>query len=121
MVKHQVDLGSVVNISSVSGKIGNIGQCNYSASKAAVEAFTRSVAKEMAKYNIRCNAIMPGFIDTNILSTVPTKVMEKIVPAIPLRRLGQPDEIAEAIVFLSSERSSYITGCTLEISGGLFL
>lgn len=97
-----------------------MGQCNYAASKAGVEAFTRSVSKEMAQHNIRCNAIMPGFIETQILSTVPPKVMEKIVPSIPMKRLGQPDEIAEAILFLSSERASYITGCTLEISGGLY-
>ncbi|RWS31201.1 estradiol 17 beta-dehydrogenase 8-like protein [Leptotrombidium deliense] len=121
MVEHNVNEGSIVHVSSISGKIGNLGQCNYSASKAAVEAFTRTVAKEMAIHNIRCNAVMPGFIKTPIVLTVPEKVMKMLLKMTPIGRLGKPEEVAEAIVFLASSKSSYITGTTLQVSGGLYM
>ncbi|XP_053209895.1 estradiol 17-beta-dehydrogenase 8-like [Panonychus citri] len=121
MVAGKVEEGSIINLSSVSGKIGNIGQCNYASAKHGIESFTRVIAKEVAKHNIRCNCIMPGFINTQILAPVPQKVMDKIIPQIPLKRIGKPEEIAEAVCFLSSPRASYITGITLQISGGLFM
>lgn len=135
MIQEKVAQGAIVNVSSVSAKIGNVGQCNYVASKSAVEGMTRTTAKEMAKYNIRCNAVMPGFIDTPIIKTIPQKgiinisfykmtfsnisVMEMVVSSIPLKRKGSPEEVAEAILFLASPKSSYITGTVLEVSGGL--
>lgn len=121
MIENKVENGSIVNISSISGKIGNYGQCNYAASKTAVEGFTKTVARELAAHNIRCNAVMPGFIDTPMVQKVPDKVIEKIKKEIPLRRLGAPEEIAEACVFLASRRSSYITGSVIQVSGGLFM
>ncbi|KAG8178829.1 hypothetical protein JTE90_015382 [Oedothorax gibbosus] len=121
MIDQNIEAGSIVNISSVSAKIGNFGQCNYVASKAGVEGFTRTAARELAKYNIRCNTVMPGFIDTPMVTTVPEKVMESIKKEIPLKRLGTPEELAETCVFLASKRSSYITGCTIQVSGGLFM
>lgn len=121
MVAGKVEEGSIINLSSISGKIGNIGQCNYASAKHGIESFTRVVAKEAAKHNIRCNCVMPGFVDTQILAPVPQKVMDKIIPQIPLKRIGKPEEIADAICFLSSPRASYITGITLQISGGLFV
>lgn len=121
MIEKKVENGSIINISSVSGKIGNFGQCNYAASKAGVEGLTKTVARELAMYNIRCNAVMPGFIDTPMVQSVPEKVIEKIKKEIPLRRLGAPEEIADACVFLASRRSSYITGSIIQVSGGLFM
>ncbi|XP_054718069.1 estradiol 17-beta-dehydrogenase 8-like [Uloborus diversus] len=121
MIDTKVDDGSIINISSVSGKIGNVGQCNYAASKAGVEGLTKTVARELATYNIRCNAVMPGFIDTPMVATVPDKVIERIKSEIPLKRLGKPEEIADVCVFLASRRSSYITGSVIQVSGGLFM
>lgn len=121
MIEEKVEAGSIVNVTSVSAKIGNFGQCNYAASKSGVEGFTRSVARELAKYNIRCNAVMPGFIDTPMISTVPEKVMESIKKEIPLQRLGKPEELAETCAFLASIKSSYITGSIIQVSGGLFM
>ncbi|XP_035223386.1 estradiol 17-beta-dehydrogenase 8-like [Stegodyphus dumicola] len=121
MIETKVDDGSIVNISSISGKIGNFGQCNYAASKAGVEGFTKTVARELAKYNIRCNAVMPGFIDTPMVKSVPDKVMDRIKKEIPLKRLGTPEEIADVCVFLASRRSSYITGGIIQVSGGLYM
>lgn len=121
MIENKIENGSIVNISSISGKIGNFGQCNYAASKAGVEGFTKTVARELATYNIRCNAVMPGFIDTPMVKSVPEKVIEKIKKEIPLKRLGTPEEIADVCVFLGSNRSSYITGSIIQVSGGLFM
>lgn len=118
MVDAKVPLGSIINVASIVGKTGNMGQCNYSASKAGVEAFTRSVSKELAKCNIRCNAVLPGFIDTPMLKEVPEKVKDKFRALIPLGRTGAPEEVAEVVLFLASERSSYITGNSIEVSGG---
>ncbi|UYV68994.1 SETMAR [Cordylochernes scorpioides] len=113
--------GSVVNVSSIVGKVGNMGQTNYAASKAGVVGLTKTVAKEMAQHNIRCNAIMPGFIDTPMVAAVPDKVLAKVTAMIPLRRKGTPEEIAELCSFLASDSSSYITGEVIEITGGLYM
>ncbi|CAG5041613.1 unnamed protein product [Parnassius apollo] len=110
--------GSIVNISSIVGKYGNMGQTNYSASKAGVVGMTKTAAKELGKFNIRVNAILPGFIDTPMVKTVPEKVKEGMFKMIPLGRLGDPTEVAEVITFLSSDKSSYITGTTVEVTGG---
>ncbi|XP_034840868.1 estradiol 17-beta-dehydrogenase 8 [Maniola hyperantus] len=110
--------GSIINISSIVGKYGNIGQTNYSASKAGVVAMTQSAAKELGKFNIRVNAILPGFIDTPIIKTVPEKVKEHMLKLVPLGRLGDPIEIAEVITFLSSDKSSFINGASIDVTGG---
>nr|ABM55596.1 putative hydroxysteroid (17-beta) dehydrogenase 8 [Maconellicoccus hirsutus] len=120
--QHLVDAGkpgSIVNISSIVGKRGNRGQCNYASSKAAVETFSKSVAQEMARYNIRCNTVLPGFISTSMTEGVPDKVKDMFHSLIPLKRFGKPEEVAEVIKFLSSDASSYVTGTSIFVSGGL--
>ncbi|CAN7996386.1 unnamed protein product [Ixodes hexagonus] len=121
MVSQNVAEGSIVNISSIVGKTGNLGQCNYAASKAGVVGLTKTVALELARHNIRCNAVMPGFIDTPMVAQVPDKVMSKLLPRIPLGRTGTPEEVAEVVLFLCSPRSSYVTGSVLEVTGGMFM
>lgn len=113
--------GSIVNISSLVGKTGNIGQTNYAASKAGVIGITKSMAKEMGKFNIRVNAVLPGFIETPMTETVPENLMQMTKLLIPLGRLGNPEEIANTCAFLASDKSSYITGATIEVTGGLFM
>jgi len=112
------DGGSVINIASIVGKIGNLGQANYSASKAGVVGFTKTAAKELAAYNVRVNAVLPGFINTPMAQAVPEKVLKMIIPAVPQKRMGEPEEIADAVVYLASPRSSYLTGGVLEVAGG---
>ncbi|XP_059145220.1 estradiol 17-beta-dehydrogenase 8-like [Physella acuta] len=119
MHRAKVEDGAIVNISSIVGKNGNIGQTNYAASKAGVIGFTKSAAKELARYNIRVNAILPGFIDTPMTDKVPENVLMMIKAMIPLKRTGTPEEIAEVCAFLLSARSSYITGTAIEVTGGL--
>lgn len=121
MIASKIKHGSIVNISSISGKVGNVGQCNYSASKAGVVGFTKAAAKELGRFNIRCNAVLPGFIDTPMIESVPNKVMETVIASVPLGRIGKPSDIADACLFLTSDRSSYITGACLEVTGGLFM
>jgi 17beta-estradiol 17-dehydrogenase/3alpha(17beta)-hydroxysteroid dehydrogenase (NAD+) len=121
MVQYKVAEGSIVNVSSISGKTGNFGQANYSATKAAVIGLTKTVAKEMAKHNIRCNAVLPGFIDTPMVASVPEKILMIMTMLIPMARQGKPEEVADAIAYLASPRSSYVTGATLEVTGGLFM
>ncbi len=111
--------GVIINVSSVIGIMGNIGQANYAASKAAIIGLTKSVAKELASRNIRCNAIAPGFIESDMSNAIETVAKEKIIANIPLRRLGSPSDVAHAVKFLVSEQASYITGQTLVIDGGL--
>lgn len=113
--------GAVVNISSMVGKSGNMGQTNYCASKAGVIGFTKALAKEYAKKNIRCNAIQPGFIKTPMTETIPEKVVQGFLTQIPLNRMGMPEDIAKACLFLLSDMSSYITGISIEVAGGLFM
>lgn len=111
--------GSIINIGSVVGVFGNAGQANYSAAKAGILGFTKSVAKEVGSRQIRCNAIAPGFIETDMTHGLDDKNKEAFLAGIPLRRLGQADEVAQACVFLASDLSLYITGQTLSVCGGL--
>ena len=111
--------GKIVNLSSVSAVMGNPGQANYAASKGGVIAFTKTVAKEMASRNITVNAVAPGFIKTALTDLMTEKARAAVVNLIPLKRFGQPEDVAQAIVFLVSEEASYITGQILQIDGGL--
>lgn len=111
--------GSIINITSVVGIFGNAGQSNYSASKAGMIGFTKSIAKEVASRNIRCNAIAPGFIETEMTHVLDEKTKENFLKNIPLGRLAQGSEVADVVLFLASEQSSYMTGQVLSVCGGL--
>ena len=113
--------GSIINLASVVGVVGNSGQCNYSASKAGIIGFTKSVAKELASRNIRANAVAPGFIETDMTNVLKDEVKENINAQIPLKRMGSAREVAEVIYFLGSEKSSYITGQVINIDGGMVM
>ncbi|WP_296560750.1 3-oxoacyl-[acyl-carrier-protein] reductase [uncultured Acetobacterium sp.] len=113
--------GRIINISSVSGLMGNVGQCNYAAAKAGLIGLTKSTAKEMAIRGVTCNAIAPGFIDTDMTKTLKTEIKEEILKQIPLKRLGQADDIANLCVYLSSDLSGYITGEVIKVDGGLYI
>ena len=113
--------GSIINLSSVVGVAGNAGQCNYSASKAGVIGFTKSIAKELASRNIRANAVAPGFIETDMTDVLPDSVKENIYNQIPLKRMGTAKEVAELIYFLGTDASSYITGQVINIDGGMVM
>ena len=110
--------GKIVNLASVAW-LGNIGQTNYSASKAGVVGMTRTWALELARYNINVNAIAPGFFDTILTQQIPDEVKQKFIQRIPLKRIGAPDEIAALVAYLSSDESSYMTGQIMQIDGGL--
>ncbi len=111
--------GNVINITSVTGMMGMARQTNYAASKAGIIGFSKSLAKEVAAYNIRVNAIAPGFVETDILKNLKEDYMEQMLKTIPLGRLGKPAEVAKAVKFLASDDSKYITGQTIVIDGGL--
>jgi len=111
--------GSIVNISSVVGHTGNAGQVPYTMEKAALDAMTKSLARELAGRNIRVNSVAPGFIDTDMTRALPGEVREAIVSAVPLGRMGQPQEVAEVVAFLAS-RGSYINGSVVHVNGGLY-
>jgi 3-oxoacyl-[acyl-carrier protein] reductase len=113
--------GSIINMSSVVGVKGNAGQSNYAASKAGLIGFTKSIAAELGSRNIRCNAIAPGFIETEMTKSLDEKVVEEWRNGIPLKRGGQPLDVAKATVFLASDMSSYITGQTLHVCGGMLM
>ena len=113
--------GRIVSISSVVGQAGNFGQANYSASKAGLLGFTKSLAQEGARNNITVNAICPGFVDTAMVRAMPADVLEKVVQKIPMQRLGQPEEIARAVTFLASPASGYITGQIIAVNGGYYM
>ncbi len=111
--------GVIINLSSVVGIMGNAGQCNYSASKAGVIAFTKSLAKEVGARNIRVVAIAPGFIQTPMTENLPEEIKNKYIGQISLKRFGKSEEVAELISFLASDRASYITGCVVQVDGGM--
>ncbi len=111
--------GSIINMSSVVGVSGNAGQSNYSASKAGMIGFTKSIAKELGSRNIRCNAIAPGFIETDMTAGLPDDVRKNWIEKIPLRRGGTPQDVAAVCVFLASDLSSYVTGQVIPVCGGM--
>ncbi len=111
--------GSIINISSVVGVKGNAGQANYAASKAGMIGFTKSVALELGSRNIRCNAIAPGFIETEMTAALAPEMVQQWREQIPLKRGGTPEDVAQAVVFLASDMSSYITGQVLNVDGGM--
>ncbi len=113
--------GSIINISSIIGLIGNPGQGNYSASKGGIISFTKSMARELASRNIRANAIAPGFIETPMTEKIPPELQKKMLDTIPLGRYGKPEDVADLAVFLAGDRSSYITGQVISICGGLVM
>src|SRR5690606_3030095 len=111
--------GSIINITSVVGLTGNAGQANYSASKSGILGFTKSIAKELGSRNVRCNAIAPGFIETEMTGELDEEQLKGWLSGIPLKRAGQGLDIANACVFLASDMSTYITGQTLTVDGGM--
>ena len=113
--------GSIINISSISGLMGNPGQANYSSAKAGMIGLTKTVAKEIASRKVRCNAIAPGFIATDMTEELPEKVKEAAVTSIPMGRMGEPEDIANLAVFLASDLAGYITGEVIKIDGGLYI
>ena len=113
--------GKIINITSVVGHTGNVGQANYTASKAGIVAMSKSLAIEYAKKNININCISPGFISTSMTDKIDEKFKESIIEKIPASRLGKPEDIANAVVFLASSISDYITGETLHVNGGMYL
>jgi acetoacetyl-CoA reductase len=115
------EYGRIINISSINGRKGQFGQCNYAASKSALYGFSKSLAQEVATKGITVNTISPGYIDTPMLSAVKDDVLKAIITKIPVGRLGRPEEIAHAVAFLASSDSSFITGANLDINGGQYM
>lgn len=113
--------GRIINMSSVSGIMGNAGQTNYAAAKAGVIGFTKSLAREMASRGITVNAVAPGFIATDMTAAMPEKAQEHVLSAIPLGKMGKPEDIANAVLFLASDRASYITGQVIHVDGGMVM
>lgn len=112
--------GSIINITSVVGHTGNPGQGMYAATKSAITGMTRSIACELASYGIRANCVAPGFIETAMTSALAPEVREQLLSRIPLRKFGQPSDVAEAVAFLASDQSAYVTGTTIHVNGGMF-
>ena len=113
--------GAIVNVSSIAGKSGNIGQTNYSAAKAGIVGLTKAVAKEAARRGIRVNAVQPGLINTPMTAALSGEALQEKLDQIPLARPGEPSEVADAVVFLASPMSSYVTGAVLEVTGGRYM
>ncbi|MDR0466047.1 MAG: 3-oxoacyl-[acyl-carrier-protein] reductase [Deltaproteobacteria bacterium] len=112
--------GRIINISSVSGQMGNVGQINYSSAKAGLIGMTKSAAKELAARNITVNAVAPGFIETGMTAVLSEEIRAAYLEHIPLKRLGQASDVAEAVAFLASDKASYITGQVLAVNGGMY-
>lgn len=113
--------GKIINISSVVGIAGNVGQCNYAASKAGVIGFSKSVARELASRNVNVNVVAPGYINTDMTKNLPDKVKEEITKSIPMKKIGDPKEVANLVLFLSSNLSDYITGQVINVDGGMVM
>ncbi len=113
--------GRIVNIASIIGLVGNPGQANYSASKGGVIALTKTTAREFASRNIRCNAVAPGFIDTEMTQKLPEKVKEEMIKSIPMKKYGTPEDVSNAVLFLVSDLAEYITGQVLCLDGGMVM
>jgi 3-oxoacyl-[acyl-carrier protein] reductase len=113
--------GRIVNISSVAGQIGNPGQANYAASKAGIMGFTKTVAREVAARGITVNAVAPGFVDTEMTASLPEKIKESFLQQIPMGRMGEPEDVADAVYWLCSQGASYITGQVIHVNGGLYM
>ncbi|MBN1102265.1 MAG: 3-oxoacyl-[acyl-carrier-protein] reductase [Deltaproteobacteria bacterium] len=113
--------GRIVNISSVAGQIGNPGQANYAASKAGIMGFTKTVAREVAGRGITVNAVAPGFIDTEMTASLPQKIKESFLQQIPMGRIGEPGDVADAVYWLCSQGANYVTGQVIHVNGGLYM
>jgi len=113
--------GAIVNLSSVVGEMGNAGQVAYAATKAGLIGLTKSVARELASRNIRCNAVTPGFIDTDMTSALPEAARTRMLESIPLARLGSAEDVANAVCFLASDQAAYVTGEVLKVNGGMYM
>jgi acetoacetyl-CoA reductase len=113
--------GRIVNVSSINGQAGQIGQTNYAAAKAGILGFTKALAQEGASRGVTVNAVAPGYVETDMVRAVPPNVLEQIVARIPVGRLGKPEEIARAVLFLVADEAGYITGSTLSINGGQYM
>jgi 3-oxoacyl-[acyl-carrier protein] reductase len=113
--------GKIINIASITGLMGNAGQANYAASKAGVIGFTKAIAREYADRGITVNAVAPGFISTSMTDAIPERDREALIVQIPMKRLGTPEDVAQAVYFLASEGANYITGQVLGINGGLYM
>jgi 3-oxoacyl-(acyl-carrier-protein) reductase len=113
--------GRIINISSIVGQTGNFGQTNYAATKGAIIAFTESLARELARKGVTVNAVAPGFIETDMVSGMPEAALNQVKAMTPMGRLGKPEEIADAVIFLASNRASYVTGQVLGVNGGMYM
>jgi len=113
--------GRIINVSSIIGQMGNFGQANYAVTKAGAIAFTKSLAREFARRGITVNAVAPGFIETDMVKEMPSSALDQVKAATPVGRLGQPEEVADAVTFLASPRSGYITGQVLAVNGGMYM
>ena len=113
--------GKIINISSVVGVAGNAGQCNYAASKAGVIGFSKSIARELASRNVNVNIIAPGYINTDMTKVLPDRVKEEVLKTIPMKKIGEPREVANLVLFLSSDLSNYITGQVINVDGGMVM